>query len=298
MFSKSSWLHLRIPFSFLLLPVFFFALALSPNLNQSRLLWVLLIVHFFIYPASNGYNSFFDKDEKSIGGIKNPPPINSGLYYLTLLFDALGIILGILKVNFTFGIMLLVYGFISKAYSHPSIRLKKFPWGGWITVGIFQGFFMLITCYIGINDFSLETALAPKILIAGLLASVMLLGSYPMTQIYQHDEDAKRGDLTISQKLGVRGTFHFTLVAFGVAAAGFTGFFQQFYKGTYSFLFLAFMTPVILYFLFWYLRVRLNISLADYSHTMWLNFISALCLNSFFVYFFLDASSILNIFIH
>ena len=68
MLTRSTWLHLRIPFSYFLMPVFFFALGISPNLVESRLLWLFLIVHLFLYPASNGYNSYFDKDVKSIGG--------------------------------------------------------------------------------------------------------------------------------------------------------------------------------------------------------------------------------------
>ena len=125
MLSRSSWLHLRIPFSYFLLPINLFSLSLSPNLNDSRMFWVFFILHFFLYSASNGYNSYFDKDEKSIGGLKNPPPVNTGLYYLSLLLDVAAVVLGYIKLNMTFAVMLLVYGLVSKAYSHPQIRLKK-----------------------------------------------------------------------------------------------------------------------------------------------------------------------------
>src|ERR1044071_8834611 len=110
MLSKSTLLHLRIPFSFFLMPVFLFALCISPNVTVESLLWSFVIIHLLLYPASNGYNSYFDKDEKSIGGLKNPPPVNKGLYFLALLFDALAIGLGWLMISFTFAIMLLVYG--------------------------------------------------------------------------------------------------------------------------------------------------------------------------------------------
>src|SRR5688500_17811307 len=101
MFSRSSWLHLRIPFSFFLLPIFLFSLSLSPNFNGPRMLWVFLIVHFLLYPASNAYNSYFDKDEKSIGGLKNPPPVKKGLYFLALTFDIVAIVLSYIKINTT-----------------------------------------------------------------------------------------------------------------------------------------------------------------------------------------------------
>src|SRR5688572_24170415 len=139
MLSRSSWLHLRIPFSYFLLPVYLFSLAISPNLNPNRMFWVFIILHIFLYPASNGYNSYFDKDEKSIGGLKNPPPVKTGLYFLALLFDLIAMILGYWKINGLFVVMLLIYGLVSKAYSHPSVRLKKYPIFGWLVAGLFQG---------------------------------------------------------------------------------------------------------------------------------------------------------------
>src|SRR6187431_225989 len=144
MFTRSAWLHLRIPFSYYLLPVFLFSLATSPNFGEKSILWTFIIVHFFLYPASNGYNSYFDKDEKSIGGLKNPPRVTKGLYYLSILFDVIAIVLGLILINITFSIMLLVYGVISKAYSHPRVRLKKYPIAGWLVVSIFQGLFTFL----------------------------------------------------------------------------------------------------------------------------------------------------------
>ncbi len=41
-----------------------FAASVSENISEKPLLWTLLIVHLLLYPASNGYNSYFEKDEK------------------------------------------------------------------------------------------------------------------------------------------------------------------------------------------------------------------------------------------
>src|SRR5215510_15275191 len=106
MFSRSAWQHLRIPFSYYLLPVYLFSLSASPNLNQPRMIWVFVIIHLFLYPASNGFNSYFDKDEKSIGGLKNPLPVTKGLYYLSLTFDLIALLLGYLMIGLTFSMML------------------------------------------------------------------------------------------------------------------------------------------------------------------------------------------------
>ena len=292
MFSSSSWLHLRIPFSYFLLPVFLFSLAISPNITEKSIVWTFIIVHFFLYPASNGYNSYFDKDEKSIGGLKNPPPVKKGLYYLSLLFDIIAIVLGFLFINPTFAFMLLIYGLVSKAYSHPAIRLKKLPVTGWLVAGLFQGLFTFMMCYIGINKYSLENVTKVNVLIPGILSTMMLWANYPMTQIYQHDEDEKHGDMTISRKLGIRGTFYFVSAVFSVVTLGFILYFQTFFELRYALAFLTALFPVIAYFFIWFYRVYQDQTKADFSHTMWLNFISATALNAYFIYLFLDSTHV------
>jgi 1,4-dihydroxy-2-naphthoate octaprenyltransferase len=69
---KSTLLHLRIPFSFFLMPVYWFALSQSSTLHTDKAVLVFILLHLLIYPASNAYNSFYDKDESSIGGLENP----------------------------------------------------------------------------------------------------------------------------------------------------------------------------------------------------------------------------------
>ena len=292
MFSSSSWLHLRIPFSYFLLPVFLFSLAISPNISEKSILWTFIIVHFFLYPASNGYNSYFDKDEKSIGGLKNPPPVNTGLYYLSLLFDVIAIVLGFLLINLTFAVMLLIYGLVSKAYSHPAIRLKKLPVTGWLVAGLFQGLFTFLMCYIGINKYSMENVFKLHVLVPGVLSTVMLWANYPMTQIYQHEEDEKHGDVTLSRKLGIRGTFYFVSAVFSLVTFGFVLYFHFFFETKYAWTFLAALFPVVGYFFIWFYQVYQDQKKADFSHTMWLNFISATALNVYFLYLFLDSTHV------
>lgn len=268
------------------MPVYLFALGVSPHLNQSRLFWSFLIVHLFLYPASNGYNSYFDKDEKSIGGLKNPPPVSKGLYYTALGFDAIAIILSFITINALFAVMIFIYGLVSKAYSHPGIRLKKYAVGGWLVAGLFQGFFTFVMCYGGINNVDIGNTLQSKVLFPASLASVMLWGNYPMTQVYQHEEDTLHGDHTMSLMLGIRGTFIFVQAVFILAAIGFVSYFRSFYSIDYGYAFLIALSPVVLFFMYWFYQVWRDESKANFSYTMWLNFISATCLNAFFIYFF------------
>ena len=290
MFKKSTWLHLRIPFSFFLLPVFLFALAVSQQPGVSQTLWVFFIVHFLLYPASNGYNSYFDKDEKSIGGLKNPPPVLKSLYYTALAFDGVALVLGLFLVNGLFALMLFIYGLVSKAYSHPSIRIKKYPFLSWFIAGFFQGCFSFLMCYAGINDLGWEPLREAEVLVPALLTSITLWGSYPMTQIYQHEEDIKRGDRTLSYILGIRGTFYFTAILFTFSAMGFGWYFHNFLNIIHFYQYLLFLTPVLVFFSFWFIRVYKDPQAANFTNTMWLNGLSSFCLNAFFLYLFFRLS--------
>lgn len=296
MLKWSNWKHLRIPFSFYLMPVFFFALAMTPNHNGERILIVLVALHLFLYPSSNGYNSYFDKDEKSIGGLRNPPKVSLGLYYLSLLFFLISLGLAML-INWQFASMLLIYGLVSMAYSHPSIRLKKYAYLSWIIAGLFQGFFTFCMAYAGLSDFGWEIFTRSHVIIPGMLTSLMLWGSYPLTQVYQHEEDGKRGDNTLSLKLGVKGTFSFSAVWFLIAGLAFAWFFIQ--RGQLNALygFLLAMLPVILYFIVWFSFVRKDeVQYANYTWAMWMNRISGIALNAFFIWYFLENTQILQVF--
>ena len=106
---KNVLIHLRLPFSFLLLPVFLFALSQSPNPDVPKSWWVFFILHFLLFPASNAYNSYFDKDEGSIGLLEIPPPVSKSLFYTAWALDILGLILGYLFVDKWFAIYLVEF---------------------------------------------------------------------------------------------------------------------------------------------------------------------------------------------
>ncbi len=283
---KSTLLHLRFPFSFFLLPVFLLACASARSVFWVDTILCFFILHFMVYPASNGFNSYFDKDEQSIGGLKNPPKVYLELYWVSLIIDGAALILG-LFISLEFTIMIFIYGLVSKAYSHPSIRLKKYPIIGWMAAGIFQGYFTFLLAIVAVEGIGVAETLDWRYQVPGVLCSVLLMGSYPMTQIYQHQEDGRRGDMTISRKLGVLGTFHFTAVAFAIASAGLGYHFYITFGRSKTVLFFFCLTPMLIYFFRWYFKVRKNPTAADFDSTMRLNLISSTLLNAFFLYLWL-----------
>ena len=83
---------LRFPFSLFLMPVYFFALSQVPSIDPFDSLLVFIILHLFVYPASNGFNSYMDRDTGPIGGIENPLPATKQLLMIATIMDLLAII--------------------------------------------------------------------------------------------------------------------------------------------------------------------------------------------------------------
>ena len=286
MFKRSNWLHLRIGFSIFLLPVFLFSVAFVESLEQGRTLLVLVILHLFLYPSSNGYNSYYDKDEESIGGLKNPPKVDKGLLYLSWCFLLLALMLG-LVINWAFSSMLLVYSLVSMAYSHPMIRIKKYPYASWLVAGFFQGCFTFVMAFSGLTATGWGNFSEPFLLIPGLLTTLLLWSAYPLTQVYQHSEDSRRGDRTLSLKLGIRGTFTFSSIWFLISGTAFLWYFLEYRDQPWALWgFLAAMAPVLIFFLIWFYFVRRDQKrYASYHWAMWMNRISAIALNIFFIWY-------------
>ena len=84
---------LRFHFSVFLMPLYWFALSQVAVIHTAHALLVFIILHLLVYPSSNGYNSYMDRDTESIGGIQNPMQPTKQLFYTTLLMDAFALAL-------------------------------------------------------------------------------------------------------------------------------------------------------------------------------------------------------------
>ena len=274
---KNIFLHLRLPFSYFLLPVFIFGMGQSVQLNIFNAIIIFISLHFFIYPASNAYNSYMDNDTGSIGALRNPPPVSRGLYFTSIFLDIGGILL-MMMIDIKMVILMIPYICVSKAYSWRKIRLKKYPFIGWIAVILFQGAYTFLLVSMSTeNSFSTTWFTFQKI--EGMLLSTLLIGAYyPLTQIYQHDEDRKRGDYTISFRLGILGTFIFSAIMFLVSIVEALHYFEKYFSIDQFYIFGICLIPAITYFLIWFIRTIKNRKQADFTHTMRMTFISSTCL--------------------
>ena len=144
---------------------------------------------------------------------------------------------------------------------------------------------MYLTVIQAVNKITLSEIMQNKYLLPAILSSLNLLGFYPMTQIYQHEEDASRGDMTMSRLLGIKGTFIFTASIFLFVTIGFYFYFQniQLFHIQAFIAYLLIMSPVLIFFNVWFLKVLKNENKADFQHTMRLNMLGSVCLNLFFI---------------
>jgi 1,4-dihydroxy-2-naphthoate octaprenyltransferase len=133
------------------MPVYFFALSQVNNINWYRATLIFIILHLLVYPASNGYNSYMDRDTSPIGGLEKPLQPTRQLFIVTVCMDVAAILLGLL-VSWIFSLGIFLYILASRAYSYRKIRLKKFPIIGYLTVIIFQGAVTFFLVYHGANS--------------------------------------------------------------------------------------------------------------------------------------------------
>jgi len=269
---------LRFHFSFFLMPVFWFALSQVQHINWPHALLIFVILHLLVYPASNGYNSYMDRDSSSVGGIKNPLQPTKQLFFVTVILDVLAISCSFF-ISPVFAVGIFFYIIASRAYSYRRIRLKKYPIIGYLTVIIFQGAVTFFLVYYGSSGNH-----TLKIPVLAVIASALLIGGfYPLTQIYQHEEDKKDGVISISYLLGYEGTFIFTGIVYAFAFVG-LGLYFYFQSHFVDFIILEIcMLPVIVYFVIWFAKVRKDKTEANFKNTMRMNLLASSCSNIGFI---------------
>lgn len=272
MLHRSTIQLLRFHFSFFLLPVYLFALGLSEKINWPHAAIIFFVLHLLVYPSSNGYNSYMDRDTTPVGGLAEPLQPEKELFWITIIMDVAAVTISC-AVSFYFAAGVLFYILASRAYSFRGIRLKKYPVAGYLTVVLCQGALVFFLTYHGssIN----KPITAPLLPVTA--AAFLIGGYYPLTQVYQHEEDVKDGVKTISWLLGKRGTFVFCTIIFGAATLLMFLTFQQQGESRFFLLFLICMAPVMLFFTKWMHRVWKDDSKADFRSSLQINILASVC---------------------
>jgi 4-hydroxybenzoate polyprenyltransferase len=157
-------------------------------------------------------NSAFDRDEGDIAYLRRPPRPPAGLAAFSLALMTVGLILA-LRLPRGFVTAYALCFVLSVLYSMPPFRLKAVAGADWL---INMWGFGTITPYAGwsATGFPLDEARGLV-----LLAFCPLFASlYPLTQLYQLQEDSRRGDRTLAVVLGLKRSLD---LAIGAATLAF-----------------------------------------------------------------------------
>jgi lycopene elongase/hydratase (dihydrobisanhydrobacterioruberin-forming) len=166
------------------------------------LLWVVCL-----NGGTLAFNSAFDRDEGDVAYLRRPPVPPRGLATFGLGLMVLGLLLSwLLPLGYRAAFALCVV--LSVLYSAPPFRMKSVPGADWL---INMWGFGTLTPYAGWAATGLPVGTTGALV---LLAFCPLFAAlYPLTQIYQLEEDARRGDRTLALALGAGRSLQISLAA-------------------------------------------------------------------------------------
>lgn len=202
--------HLRWHYQlFILSGGFLLGGFLSQGLEIQSFLLQFFNVHLLLFGGATAYNSFWDKDEGPIGGLQNPPKMQPWMWRASLILQGAGLVIAISQGLLYSGIYLLSILFFW-LYSTPLARWKNHPHKSLVAIGISTGFNSVLLGYLAAGN----SEITIPVWIAAGGVTLMLLSLYPISQIYQMEEDRNRGDHTFALRYGKKGVTQFFITAF------------------------------------------------------------------------------------
>ena len=123
-----------------------------------------------------------------------------------------------LTASMAFVVCYLLFMLYSVCYSHPAIRIKRRPIASALTVFVGQGIVGFVAGWFASGG-TLEAWARPTALLACLGGALFVSAIYPLTQIYQLEEDRRRADMTVARWLGLDNTLRYSLTLLSAGAA-------------------------------------------------------------------------------
>ena len=207
--------HLRLHYQLLVLPGGYLLGGLySPDVDWPTFIIQFLNVHVFLNGGVTAYNSYWDRDEGPIGGLKAPPPMTGWMHPASLGVQLIG-----LAISWPLGsVYVALYGvtmLLSVAYSWPRIRWKGHPWLSLVAVGVGTGTNTFLMGYLAAGGPGLSSMIG----VAAVGVALLLLSLYPVSQVFQIEEDTARGDTTFATAYGLAGVKRWFATTYPVGLA-------------------------------------------------------------------------------
>src|SRR5699024_4869824 len=166
-------------------------------------------VHVLLFGGATAYNSFWDRDEGPVGGLKHPPEMAQWMWFASVFIQVAGLLLTVPMGAFFTGFYMLSI-VLFWLYSSPWTRWKGQPLKSLFAIGISTGGNAVLMGYIAAGFGRLH----PSIWIAAAGVTFILLSLYPVSQHYQREEDRRRGDRTFAVSYGKDAVMRFFEASF------------------------------------------------------------------------------------
>lgn len=202
-------IHLRLHYQFFILSGGYLLSALFVEDVQWGQFWLqFLNVHVLLFGGATAYNSYWDKDKGPIGGLKSPPKMEQWMWPFSLFIQFSGL-LWAFTISQDYAVIYSLSIIFFWLYSTPLARWKGKPVRSLIAIGVSTG----------TNSFLLGVLAAGKELfpsdyIIALGVAFIILSLYPVSQVFQTEEDRSRGDRTFAIRFGLIGVKRFFSVIF------------------------------------------------------------------------------------
>jgi 1,4-dihydroxy-2-naphthoate octaprenyltransferase len=266
-------IHLRLHFQALLAPIFLWGFLLADGQPTPRFLLAFVALHLFLYGGTTAFNSYYDRDQGPVGGLEHPPPVTQALLPFSLFMQGCGLLLAMF-VNLPFLVIYLLTFVVATAYSHPRTRLKRHPWISLLVVAIGQGGVIALAGWMTARP---EVRELSAIAWWGILASTLTIGGiYPVTQIYQIEEDLARGDVTFAAWVGPKHALWFAVILQALGAAILVWLIYQMYGALQGALISLAYGVTLLVLLHWSTTFDTSAVIANYRRVMQITFATSL----------------------
>jgi len=180
---------------------------LSPALGGLAI-WVI-----FLNGGTLAINSVFDRDEGDIGYLNVPPPLPRYLLAFSVALLGAGQLFAF-ALPPAFRVAYAICFVLSVLYSVPPFRFKAVAGVDWV---INMWGFGTLTPFAGWAATGRPLDAGHALVLLGFCP--LFAGLYPLTQLYQMEEDRRRGDRTLALLLGLRASLGVAIACTGLAFA-------------------------------------------------------------------------------
>lgn len=202
-------LHLRLHYQLLILSGgYLLGGFLAGEMDTGQYILQFLNVHVLLFGGATAYNSWWDKDTGPIGGLKHPPKMTKWMHPVSLVLMGIGQLFA-LEAGFLYALIFFISLLLFWLYSTPLARWKGRPLLSLFAIAVSTGFNSVLMGVLAAGG-----VISFHILLGALGASVILLSLYPVSQIFQIEEDRQRGDQTFAVTFGIRRVKIFFLMLY------------------------------------------------------------------------------------